>query len=134
MSDYLDPDDPQWIDPQEDGMHPPSIPQLVECVECGEEYDSWRIEWRVTRDAAGRVHGWWVCPVPGCGGAGFGFDIWPVDYDETGTWTDSDGREMHVGCTDDDDDFDEEFEDEDWSAGTGEVRDFDKFDDDDIPF
>ena len=141
MSEILDDDDPQWIDPVEDGMHPPTIPQLVECIHCGEEYDSWRIEWRVERSDDGRVDGMWVCPMPGCDGAGFGIDIHPVDYDADGNWADSDGREMHVSFTDEDE-FDED--EEDWSddleppaGGNGEVRDFDGSDclnEDDIPF
>lgn len=81
-------DDPDR--PVEDGMHPPTIPQLVQCIHCGEEYDSWRIEWRVDDDG----NGVWHCPMPGCDGAGFGIDIWPVDYDANGHWTDPDGREM----------------------------------------
>lgn len=29
----------------------------------------------------GSLPGMWVCPVDGCGDAGFAFDIWPVDPD-----------------------------------------------------
>jgi len=34
------------LDPDRDPFHPPSISTLVHCIHCGEEYDSFRIEWR----------------------------------------------------------------------------------------
>ena len=72
-----------------DPFGPPAIPTLVACLHCGQEYDSYRIEWRVKRDAAGQPHGFWCCPIPGCSGVGFGCDILPVDptyRDEHGGW------------------------------------------------
>jgi len=95
MHPHDDPDEPVL-----DGMHPPEIPTLVGCLHCGEEYDSYLIEWRVTTDADGMRRGFWSCPTPGCGGIGFGCDILPVDpdyQDERGGW-----------CTFDDDDEDED--------------------------
>ena len=94
-------DDPDR--PVEDGMHPPTVPQLVECIHCGEEFDSWRMEWRVDDDG----HGFWRCPTAGCDGAGFGIDIYPVDFDDEGRWTDPDGREIHESDLDDDEEEDE---------------------------
>ena len=122
-------DDPDR--PVLDGMHPPTQPQLVVCIHCGEEYDSWRIEWRV--DDAG--HGLWCCPEPGCDGAGFGVDIYPVDYDSEGYWYDPDGRELHCGG-DDDDEFDDEDEDPDADPFTAydPSDSFNEIDEDDIPF
>jgi hypothetical protein len=73
----------------------------VECIHCGEEYDSFRIEWRVEPDADGKSHGFWCCPMPGCGGMGFGFDIFPVDPD----YRDENGELMWC---DDDEDYDED--------------------------
>ena len=108
-----EPDDPDT--PVEDGMHPPTQPQLVGCLHCGEEFDSWRIEWRVND----RGHGFWCCPTPGCTGAGFGMDIWPADFDEDGTWTDADGRELHWDFGDDDEEDDDD----------SEFDEFDEFDD-----
>ncbi len=96
------------LDPDHDCFKPPSIPTLVHCLHCGEEYDSFRIEWRVETDAKGKPHGFWCCPMPGCDGRGFGFDIWPVDPD----YIDPDGREMGF-CYDDDEEDDELWDDED---------------------
>jgi hypothetical protein len=78
-----------------DPFRPPAIPTLVACIHCGQEYDSYQIEWRVEPDADGRPHGFWCCPVAGCDGRGFGFDILPVDphyRDERGGWV-GDGEE-----------------------------------------
>ncbi len=81
------------LDPAGDPFGPPAIPTLVGCIHCGQEYDSYRIEWRIEPDAEGRPHGWWCCPIPGCDGKGFGFDILPVDpnyQDEHGGWVHDD--------------------------------------------
>ncbi len=77
------------LDASADPFRPPDVPTLVACLHCGQEYDSYRIEWRIERDSEGRPHGFWCCPVPGCDGKGFGFDILPVDpeyRDERGGW------------------------------------------------
>ena len=84
------------LDPDRDPFRPPAVPTLVACLHCGQEYDSYRIEWRV-EEAEGRAHGFWCCPVPGCGGRGFGCDILPVDpgyRDERGGWVYDDEEEM----------------------------------------
>lgn len=68
-----------------DPFGPPPISTLVCCLHCGREYDSYRIEWR----AEPGKRGFWCCPIPGCDGIGFGFDILPVDpdyQDEHGGW------------------------------------------------
>jgi hypothetical protein len=84
------------LDADKDPFRPPTIPTLVGCLHCGQEYESYRIEWRVERGADGRPHGFWCCPIPGCGGIGFGCDILPVDptyRDERGGWVCSDEEE-----------------------------------------
>jgi hypothetical protein len=81
------------LDPQSDPFHPPDIPTEVECLHCGESYESYLIEWRVQPDADGKQHGFWCCPTPGCDGMGFGFDILPTDpeyRDERGGWVPDD--------------------------------------------
>ena len=84
------------LDADADPFGPPAIPTLVGCLHCGEEYESYRIEWRVLRDSEGRPHGFWCCPIPGCDGKGFGCDIFPVDptyRDERGGWVYDDEEE-----------------------------------------
>jgi hypothetical protein len=96
----------------EDCFHPPSVPTQVFCLHCQEMYDSYLIEWREEKTPRGR-QGFWRCPTPGCDGAGFGFDIHPIDPD----YIDPDGRDMSV-CFDDED---EEEWDEDDGAATDEL-------------
>jgi hypothetical protein len=83
------------LDAEADCFRPPEIPTLVFCLHCRQEYDSYRIEWRVETDANGKQQGFWSCPIPGCGGIGFGCDILPVDpgyQDERGGWAHVDGE------------------------------------------
>jgi hypothetical protein len=93
------------LNPDNDPFGPPAISTVVHCIHCGEEYDSYRIEWRVEHDADGGVHGFWCCPMPGCGGTGFGFDIFPVDPE----YRDENGELMW--CSDDEDEEEDEFDD-----------------------
>lgn len=93
-------------DPETDPFRPPAIPTEVGCLHCGQEYESYLIEWRVEADADGKEEGFWCCPTPGCDGKGFGFDILPTDpthQDERGGW-------VHTNDEEDDDDFGEEYE------------------------
>ena len=78
------------LDPKGDPFYPPAIPTLVFCLHCQQEYDSYRIEWRVETDQDGRPHGFWCCPIENCDGKGFGFDIFPVDPD----YRNEDGEKM----------------------------------------
>ena len=50
------------LDAENDTFRPTAISTLVGCLHCGEEYDSYRIEWRVETDHNGRAHGFWCCP------------------------------------------------------------------------
>jgi hypothetical protein len=87
------------MDPKSDLFRPPDTPTLVGCLHCGQEYESYRIEWRIERTRDGKSSGFWCCPIAGCGGRGFGFDILPLDpayRDERGGW-----------CSDDDDEEDD---------------------------
>ena len=95
------------LEPAGDPFGPPAIPTLVGCLHCGQEYDSYLIEWRV-EDTPNGPHGFWCCPIPGCDGRGFGFDILPTDpnyRDEHGGWfTDDDDSEDEGGADDDEPD------------------------------
>jgi hypothetical protein len=70
-----------------DPARPPTLATLVKCERCGREYESSRIEERRTEDGEGRPQ--WCCPIPGCTGRGFGFNILPVNrqyHNEEGDW------------------------------------------------
>jgi hypothetical protein len=87
------------LDAGADPFRPPDVSVLVGCLHCGQEYDSYQIEWRIERDADGRPHGFWCCPIAGCDGRGFGFDIFPVDpdyRDERGGWITDDDEEEDI--------------------------------------
>jgi hypothetical protein len=90
------------LDPDRDPFKPPEISILVGCLHCGEEYDSYRIEWRIKTDRDGKPHGFWCCPTPGCDGLGFGFDILPCDPD----YEDENFSYVHDDEDDEGDDFD----------------------------
>jgi hypothetical protein len=101
-----------------DPFSPPKTPCEVQCIHCGEAYESWRIEWRELNDDPNLL-GAWCCPTPGCDGIGFGFDIFPVDPD----WTDERGERLLSADTqeiEDDLDFDDEDEDAPSFVGFGE--------------
>lgn len=91
-------------EPGSDPFGPPLVPTLVGCLHCQQEYDSYLIEWRVERRVDGQPWGFWACPIEGCGGAGFGVDIFPVDPNY---------RDEHGGWVHDDEDDDDEDEDDD---------------------
>ena len=81
------------LDADADPFRPPVLSTLVHCLHCGEEYDSYRIEWRIETDYRGQPHGFWCCPIENCDGRGFGFDIFPVDPE----YRDEDGNKMWIG-------------------------------------
>ena len=112
-------------DPNSDPFKPPAISTLVSCLHCGEEYDSYLIEWREETDANGRKSGFWCCPTPGCGGAGFGCDIFPIDPD----YVDEDGNKMW--SFDDEDEELDELEELDDEVPSDDIADDD---DEAIPF
>lgn len=90
----------------EDPFAPPAIPTEVECLHCGEVYDSWRILWQEDETCAFGGH--WCCPTPGCGGLGFLFDIWPTDPE----WRDENGELVCDPDAEDSDEYDDLFEDD----------------------
>ena len=135
------------LDPSDrhnDPFAPPEIPTEVCCLHCHQIYDSSLIEWRVSTDSNGQEEGFWCCPIPDCGGIGFGCDILPTDptyRDEHGGWI-QDGEE-------DEEDVDDSFWEEEEADDLEEEDNFPPTDthpphsrngkhhdvgDDDIPF
>ena len=112
-------------DPDSDPFKPPAIPTAVSCLHCGEEFDSYLIEWRVFPSDDGSPMGFWCCPTPGCDGKGFGFDIFPLDPE----YRDEDGEKMW--CSDGDE---EEDDDVFWEDDSDEPFSEDNGDEHDIPF
>lgn len=81
--------------PARDPFAPPAVPVEVECLHCGQRYMSDKIRF-VPRESGKPGEGDWVCPTPGCGAPGFGFDILPTDKnyrDEYGGWETCDDDE-----------------------------------------
>ena len=83
--------------PQRDFFGPPQVPVQVECIHCGQQYSSSQIRWEPISQSD-PDHGFWCCPMPGCGGTGFLFDIWPTDPD----YRDEDGNKVFYAGEDDD--------------------------------
>lgn len=112
-------DDGPMLDRESDPFGPPKIPVEVGCLHCGKTYESYLIEWREKTSADGRRSGLWCCPTPGCGGIGFGCDIFPTDPD----WKDPEGN-LFIGCDDEEEDeadFDDEGEE--WKNASNEDDD-----------
>ncbi len=115
-------DDGPGVDRESDPFGPPKTSVEVGCLHCGKTYESYLIEWREETSADGRRRGFWCCPTPGCGGIGFGCDIFPTDPD----WKDPEGN-LFISYDDEEDpDFDE-FEDDDageeWKNASDKNRD-----------
>ena len=92
--------------PGTDQLGPPIVSTLVHCIHCNNEYDSYQIKWVVRRDEKGELWPHWACPIPGCDGAGFCFDIWPIDPE----WRNEHGEK--VWCDDDEEDGEDELDKE----------------------
>ena len=88
-------------DPGYEAFAPPQVAIEVECVHCGQIYDSSQIRFVPGAGPDGK-EGAWCCPTIGCDGLGFLFDIWPTDPE----WTDEHGN--RVCFFDDEEEADEE--------------------------
>src|SRR5438093_10788802 len=63
-----------------DPFAPPAQPCECFCMHCHRTFMSDRIWFQRVRNARpGGLDGFWMCPTPNCGGAGFTFDIFPTD-------------------------------------------------------
>lgn len=109
-SEPADSTDPGQAPGADDPFAPPAEPVLAHCQHCGQEYMTSEIRYERRGDRgdgarggdgeAGEERGFWVCPTPGCAGAGFGFDIFPIDGEIEGPggfvggWFDDDGNRV----------------------------------------
>ena len=119
---------------ERDPFRPPTVPVIVHCLHCDQEYESYLIHW-VEDAIESDAPGFWCCPTPGCDGKGFGFDIFPIDPD----YRDEDGNLMWM-VDDDDEEYDEvdegverELEAEDWEVDSPRQRPAEDAEDD-IPW
>jgi hypothetical protein len=88
---------------QKDCFAPPKDPCECWCMHCQRVFMSDRIWFqRVVNDPQG-FEGFWMCPTPNCGGAGFTFDIFPTDPDHPANagWHSCDDEEEEEGQADD---------------------------------
>lgn len=64
---------------QHDQMAPPQEPCESYCLHCGRTFMSDQMWLQRVIGARDGFEGFWMCPTPNCGGAGFTFDIFPTD-------------------------------------------------------
>jgi hypothetical protein len=89
---------------RDDCFAPPAEPCECWCLHCRRVFMSDQIWFqRVVNDPQG-FPGFWMCPTPNCGGAGFTFDIFPTDPSHPG----NDGWYSDDGDDEDEEQFDEE--------------------------
>src|ERR1700733_3767432 len=80
---------------QHDQMAPPSEPCECYCLHCGRVFMSDQMWLQKVIGGRDGFDGFWMCPTPNCGGAGFTFDIFPTDPDHPANagWYDDDDEE-----------------------------------------
>ncbi len=87
---------------RKDQFAPPMESCECYCLHCNRVFMSDQIWFqRVIGDKNG-FEGFWMCPTPNCGGAGFTFDIFPTDpnHPANSGWTDNDDDEPDYDETD----------------------------------
>src|SRR3954468_18706422 len=111
---------------RDDPMGPPKDPCECWCMHCRRTFMSTEMWFqRVIGDRRG-FKGFWMCPTPNCGGAGFTFDIFPTDPDHPandGWYDDSDDEgdgEEDAQLSGDDDLEAEEFDKADLDGAASE--------------
>jgi hypothetical protein len=105
-------------DRHDDPMGPPREPCECWCMHCRRTFMSSEMWFqRVVGDPMG-FRGFWMCPTPNCGGAGFTFDIFPTDPDHPANegWTTSDDDDDETSDEGDDGELfeDDDDQDEEW--------------------
>ncbi|HET6249815.1 MAG TPA: hypothetical protein VFE47_19150 [Tepidisphaeraceae bacterium] len=94
---------------QHDQFAPPTEPCECICHHCQRTFMSDQIWFQKINGARDGFDGYWMCPTPNCGGAGFTFDIFPTDSNHPaneGWFTFDDDEEDGEWMDEDDDDCD----------------------------
>ena len=106
-----------------DPMAPPEEPCECWCIECGRTFMSDQM-WlqRIIEHPRG-MEGFWMCPTPNCGGAGFTFDIFPTDPDHPANegWHFCDDDEEEAG-----DDWQPDEDEDGWDPAETTYADMDE--------
>jgi hypothetical protein len=120
-----------------DCFGPPPEPCECYCLHCGRVFMSDQIWFQKVIGSRDGFDGFWMCPTPNCGGAGFTFDIFPTDPEHTANdgweyWDDPeedddgekdeeaewDPEEPHFAAMDEwDEEDDNDLEGEEWKYG-----------------
>ena len=117
----MEPANPDNRDP----MGPPAEPCECFCLHCRRVFMSDAMWFQRVINSKDGFPGFWMCPTPNCGGAGFTMDIFPTDPDHP----------ANEGWCSFDDSEDEESgeEDEEWDPAESKYADDDdEFEDEDI--
>ena len=131
-------DEPEWDADDErrqhDQMAPPKEPCECYCLHCNRVFMSDQMWLQRVINYREGFDGFWMCPTPNCGGAGFTFDIFPTDPDHPAnagwhSFDDDDDEEDSEGDYDPDeakykglddelaDDDHDDIEGEEWKYG-----------------
>jgi hypothetical protein len=96
-------DEPHADEPHTDGTNrersdcfaPPEVPCECYCLHCQRVFMSDGIWFQKVINARDGFDGFWMCPTPNCGGAGFTFDIFPTDphHPANEGWTEFDDED-----------------------------------------
>jgi hypothetical protein len=90
-----DPWDANDVRRQKDQFAPPEVACECWCMHCRRVFTSDAIWFQRVINDPQDFPGFWKCPTPNCGGAGFTFDIFPTDPDHPANagWSYDDGDE-----------------------------------------
>jgi hypothetical protein len=111
-----------------DPMGPPAEPCECFCLHCQRTFMSDQMWFQKVINSKDGFPGFWMCPTPNCGGAGFTMDIFPTDPNHPANegWHSSDEEDG------DQLDGEEGDEDEEWDPAESKFEEYDQFEDDDI--
>jgi hypothetical protein len=125
-------------DPRHDPMAPPEEPCECFCLHCGRTFMSDLMWFQKVKGARDGFPGFWMCPTPNCGGAGFTFDIFPTDptHPANEGWHDDDEEDEDGENACEEDYFEDEipFDNEDsdeWDPDEEKYQALDEWDGDD---